>query len=88
MNYNTPPWLITKKHFIILSLIIPGMQCVTSDTYLEPLVEELKLLWEVGIHVRDATQFNHETHFNLCAILMWTMHDLLANLMTLQRPLE
>jgi hypothetical protein len=65
----------------MLSLIILSLQCVIGeqfDTYLEPLVEELKLLLEVGILVRNTTQFNCETHFNLRAILMWTMHDLLA----------
>jgi hypothetical protein len=45
----------------MLSLIIPDPQRVIGaqfDTYLEPLMEELKLLWEVGVHVRDATAFN------------------------------
>jgi hypothetical protein len=48
------------------------------DTYLEPLMEDLKLLWEVGVHVRNATAFNGQTHFNMSVILMWTMHDLPA----------
>jgi hypothetical protein len=39
-------------------------------------MEELKLLWEVGVHVQDVVAFNRQTHFNLHAILMWTMHDL------------
>lgn len=25
MNYNIPPWLATKKGFVILALIIPGI---------------------------------------------------------------
>ena len=44
LNYNLPPWLCTKKFFVILTLLIPGKQSVTSehlDVYLEPLVEEL-----------------------------------------------
>jgi hypothetical protein len=44
LNYNIPPWLITKKFFIMSALLIPGKQFVTSqffDVYLEPLVEEL-----------------------------------------------
>jgi hypothetical protein len=48
------------------------------DTYLEPLMEDLKLLWEVGVHVRDVATFNGQTQFNMCVILMWTMHDLPA----------
>jgi hypothetical protein len=54
LNYNIPPWLTTKKHFIMLSLIILGPKSITSnniDIYLEPLVEELKELWETWVHV-------------------------------------
>jgi hypothetical protein len=54
MNYNIPPWLTMKKHIIMLCFIIPSQQCVIGeqfDAYLEPLVEELMLLWEVGVHV-------------------------------------
>ncbi len=61
MNYNIPPWLTNKKLFIMLSFIIPNPRCVTNaqfDTYLEPSMEELKLLWEVGVHARNATAFN------------------------------
>ena len=49
LNYNLPPWLSTKKFFIMLALLIPGKQSVTSeffDVYLEPLVEELVQLWK------------------------------------------
>jgi hypothetical protein len=45
LNYNLPPWLIMKKHFVSLSLIIPGKKAVTDDyfdVFLEPLVEELE----------------------------------------------
>jgi hypothetical protein len=53
MNYILP-WLTMKRHFIMLSLIILGPQYVIGeqfDTYFEPLVEELKLLLEVGVPV-------------------------------------
>ena len=33
INYNLPPWMTTKKHFIMLSLIIPGKRFVTSDCF-------------------------------------------------------
>ena len=42
-NYNIPPWLTTKKLFIMLVLLIPEKQSVISqffDVYLAPLVEE------------------------------------------------
>jgi hypothetical protein len=55
LNYNIPPWLITKKFFIMLAMLIPGKQSVTSevfDVYLEPLVEELTQLWK-GVDAYD-----------------------------------
>jgi len=66
---------------MVLSSIIPGPRLVTSehfDTYLKPLVKDLKMLWEVGINVRDAGWFRGEPTFNMCAILLWTMYDLLS----------
>jgi hypothetical protein len=44
LNYNLPPWLCTKKFFMLLFLLIPGKESVTLevfDVYLEPVVEEL-----------------------------------------------
>jgi hypothetical protein len=44
LNYNLSPWLCTKNFFILLALLIPRKQSVTSEhlnVYLEPLVEEL-----------------------------------------------
>jgi hypothetical protein len=55
LNYNIPPWLTTKKkHFVMLSLVIPSLRSITGehfDVYLEPMLDELKVLWEVGIDV-------------------------------------
>jgi hypothetical protein len=45
LNYNIPPWLTTQKHFVMLSLIIPGPQSVMGEhfgVYLKPLLDELK----------------------------------------------
>jgi hypothetical protein len=78
LNYNLPPWLTTKKHFLMLSLIIPGEESVTGDnmdTYLQPLLEEFQLLWHEGVWVRDAANYNGTSHFKLKAILMWCIHD-------------
>ncbi len=54
LNYNLPLWLTTKKHLVMLSLIILGEKLVTSenmDTFLEHLLEELQLLWHNGVEV-------------------------------------
>ena len=78
LNYNLPPWMTTKKHFVMLSLIIPGKKSVTSedfDVYLQPLLEELKILWSTGVPTEDAAMYMDSRRFNLKAILLWTMHD-------------
>ena len=78
MNYNLPPWMTTKKHFIMLSLIIPGKKSVTGenfDTYLQPLLDELKTLWHTGVATDDAALYQGSRRFMLKAILLWTMHD-------------
>jgi hypothetical protein len=55
LNYNLPPWLCTKNFFVLLALLIPGKESVTSEVfnvYLEPLVEELIQLWQ-GVPAYD-----------------------------------
>jgi hypothetical protein len=77
LNYNLPPWLCTKKFFIMLALLIPGKDSVTSevfDVYMEPLVEEILQLW-YGISAYDITKEQGLRTFTLRAVLMWTIHD-------------
>ena len=78
LNYNLPPWMTTKRHFIMLSLIIPGKKSVTGenfDVYLQPLLEELQILWATGVPTDDASKFRGSSQFNMKAILLWTIHD-------------
>jgi hypothetical protein len=45
--YNLPLWLLTKKNFIALTLLIPSKNAPTSDTidvFLIPLERDLKKL--------------------------------------------
>lgn len=77
LNYNLPPWLVTKRFFLMLALLIPGKESVTSenvDVYLAPLIEELQQLWE-GIAAVDASAESVNRKFTLKAILMWCIHD-------------
>ena len=77
LNYNIPPWLSTKKFFIMLALLIPGKQSVTSeffDVYLEPLVEELVQLWK-GVNAYDVLKDLGSRSFRLRAVLLWTIQD-------------
>jgi hypothetical protein len=65
----------------MLSLIIPSEESVTGDnmdTYLQPLLEELQLLWHKGVWVHDAANYNGTSHFKFKVILMWCIHDIPA----------
>ena len=77
VNYNLPPWLIMKPENIILSTIIPGPVQPGNeiDIYMQPLIAELKELWDVGIETYDS--FSDRT-FTLHASLLWTISDFLG----------
>ncbi|XP_015054801.1 uncharacterized protein LOC107001164 [Solanum pennellii] len=55
MNYNLSPWTCMKLENIMLSIIIPGPSSPRNDidVYLQPLIAELKELWEVGVETYD-----------------------------------
>lgn len=76
--YNLPPYLVTKRFFVSLTIIIPGPKSPTEetiDTYLQPLVHELKKLW-VGVSVVDMSEPPSGSHlFKFRGILMWTIND-------------
>ncbi|KAL3682319.1 hypothetical protein R1sor_000341 [Riccia sorocarpa] len=77
-NYNVPPWLASKKGFLLLALIIPGPKKVRNiDIYLEPLVEELQQLWNGVDDVYDGRteRIGRDRWFTLKGVLLWTMHD-------------
>lgn len=81
VNFNLPPWLATKKHFLILALIIPGPECVTAeniDIFLEPVVDELMELWQHGVETVDSAAYGGSRVFNMKAMLIMTIHDLEA----------
>jgi hypothetical protein len=49
LNYNILPWLTTNIFFVMLTLLISGKELVLLENfkvYLQPIVEELKQLWE------------------------------------------
>ncbi|XP_042959909.1 uncharacterized protein LOC122294953 [Carya illinoinensis] len=72
--YNLPPWLCMKDPYLILSLLIPGPKASGNDidVYLQPLVNDLKELWEDGIDTYDASK---RENFQLHAALLWTIND-------------
>ena len=76
--YNLPPYLVTKRFFICLTMIIPGPKSPSEDTidvYMQPLVQELKKLW-VGVAAVDMSEAVVENRqFTLRGMLMWTIND-------------
>jgi hypothetical protein len=53
--YNLPPYLITKKFFIQLSILIFGKDAPTNeniDVFIRLLMEELQQLWK-GVPTQD-----------------------------------
>ncbi|GJY17177.1 hypothetical protein Tco_0388668, partial [Tanacetum coccineum] len=71
--YNLPPWICMKQQSFILSAIIQGEKGLGNDidVYLQPLRQELNLLWK-GVDAYDA--FSKE-RFKLRASLLWTIND-------------
>ena len=48
----------------------PGMKI---DVYLQPLIDELKSLWDVGL--TDTYDVASKTYFDMRAALLWTVND-------------
>ena len=76
--YNLPTYLVTKRFFISLSMIIPGPTSPFEDTidvYLQPLVHELKKLW-MGVQAVDMSDSaGPNRNFKMRGMLIWTIHD-------------
>ena len=54
--YNLPPWSCMRRKYLMLTMIISGPKQPGYDinTYLAPLIDDLKMLWEVGVQCFDA----------------------------------
>ncbi|RVW14758.1 hypothetical protein CK203_091040 [Vitis vinifera] len=72
--YNLPPWLCMKRKFMMLSLLISGPRQPGNDidVYLAPLLDDLKMLWDVGVECYDVHQ---QKVFTLRVALLWTIND-------------
>ena len=70
--YNLPPWMCMKRSSFMLSLLILGPTSFENDidVYLQPLVEELKELWDVGVKTFDMSS---KKSFQMHAELLWTI---------------
>ncbi|XP_062028814.1 uncharacterized protein LOC133744788 [Rosa rugosa] len=74
VTYNLPPWLCMKRKFMMLTLLISGPKQPGNDidVYLQPLIDDLKELWDGIDGVYDA--FKGE-YFKLKVVLFWIIND-------------
>lgn len=72
--YNLSPSMCMKRKYMMLSMMISGLNQPGNniDVYLQPLIDDLRLLWEKGVDVLDA--YSGE-HFNMRAMLFCTIND-------------
>lgn len=72
--YNLPPWMCMSTPYLFLTMIIPGRRNPKSkiDVYLQPLIDELKSLWDEGALTYDVSK---KQNFVMRAALMWTIND-------------
>jgi len=87
--YNLPPLMCMKREFIFLTVLIPGPSNPKHkiDVFLQPLIDELCILWTEGIMTYDVSL---RENFIMKATLMWTINDfptcgMLSGWMTLGR---
>ncbi len=71
--YNLPPDMCMSKPYMFLAAVIPGPSNPTAgiDIYLQPLIDDLKRLWN-GVPTYDISQ---KRNFNMKGALMWTIND-------------
>ena len=75
---NLPPWMCMKQSFFMLSLLIPSPNALGNDidVYLQPLIDELKELWDNGVETYDASKKHN--FFFMHATLLQTISDFLT----------
>jgi hypothetical protein len=72
--YNLPPSMCMKEEYLFLTLMIPGRKNPKGkiDVFLQPLINELKMLWDTGVTTYDVSK---SQNFQMKAALMWTIND-------------
>ena len=72
--YNLPPRMCMKEAYMFLSMIVLGPNNPKNkiDVFLQPLIVELKQLWDVGVQTYDVSW---KQNFKMIVALMWTISD-------------
>ncbi|XP_074351314.1 uncharacterized protein LOC141690408 [Apium graveolens] len=75
VTYNLPPWLCMKRKFRMLTLLVYGPHEPGNniDVYLQPMINNLKKLWEEG--ELDLFDVHIKSYFTLRAMLLWMIND-------------
>ena len=75
--YNLLPWLLTKRFFISLAMLIPGPKSPTADNidvFMQPLIRDLLRLW-TWTPAMNVSKPEGERAFTLRGMLIWTVND-------------
>jgi hypothetical protein len=72
--YNLPPWLMQKRKYLLLTILIskPTQPGVDMEIFLEPLMEDMKILWKMGVEMLDEYR---KDSFTLREIIFVTIND-------------
>ena len=71
--YNLPPYLCLKHRYLLLNMLISGPKQPGNDNvFLEPLMEDMKIIWDDGVKMMDASI---KQEFTLKAIIFVTIID-------------
>jgi hypothetical protein len=71
---NLPPLICQKRRYLLLTMLISGPKQPNNDidVFLEPLMEDIKILWEEGVKMIDVSR---KEWFTLKAITFVTITD-------------
>ena len=71
---NLLPWVCMKNPYMFLSLLIPCPKSPKGkfNIYMQPLIKELKHLWNVGVETYDISK---KQNFIIKAVILWTIND-------------
>ncbi|GLT98215.1 hypothetical protein SLE2022_157290 [Rubroshorea leprosula] len=76
--YNLPLEMCMQPEFTFLTLVIASPKSLGKniDVFLQPLIEDLKMLWSIGVETYDSYR---KQNFIMQAMLMWTVIDFLGD---------
>ena len=72
--YNLPPWVCQKRRYLMLTMLISGPKQPSNDidVFLELFIEDMKILFDVGVKMIDASL---KKKFTIKAIIFVTITD-------------